>query len=294
MTVPPSAETQRGDCAAEQIMDLLKELQRTELGMLKQLDQVCRTYNIPYFVIWGTALGTKRHQGFIPWDDDIDIGMLRSDYERLKKVPADEWNGLTLIDAESDCFFHEVTFPRLYKPGTILDTEYWIKYYKNPNGVHKPIWLDIFLYDYVNSPKEAKKKAKKAHFLHIWHRRAKYRMNVVKSDPLKRRLIFLGRNFLHDIFVIPGSQRAIKCFYRMTRKDRGKYLISYDNGSHRVMMKSFLSADCIFPTVDLPFEDMLVKAPADIDAMLKRFYGDYMVLPPEEKRFAHLPHTVRL
>lgn len=49
-------------------MDMLRKLQLTELDMLKQLDRVCRTYEIPYFVIWGTALGAKRHQGFIPWD----------------------------------------------------------------------------------------------------------------------------------------------------------------------------------------------------------------------------------
>ena len=275
-------------------MDMLRKLQFTELDMLKQLDRVCRTYEIPYFVIWGTALGAKRHQGFIPWDDDIDIGMLRSDYQRLKQVPKEEWNGLDLIDADSDCFYHETVFPRLYKPGTILETEYWKRYYRNPTGVRKPVWLDIFLYDHVDSAREAKRKAVKAHLLHIWYLRSKYRMKIAKDDPFTRKCIFAARILLHYVFVLPGPKRAIKRFYRLVRKDQGNYLISYDNGSSRVMMESFIERDCIFPLQELQFEDMVVMAPGNIEKLLEQFYGDYMTLPPEEKRIGHIPETIEL
>lgn len=143
-------------------MDDLKKLQLAETEMLQVLDDICAEYEIPYFVLFGTALGTARHQGFIPWDDDIDVGMLRSDYEKLKKIPKEAWKGLELISPEDNCFYHEKLFPRIYKPGTVLEFEKWKKYVHNPDDIKKPVWIDIFLFDYVDSREEALKKAKAA------------------------------------------------------------------------------------------------------------------------------------
>lgn len=76
--------------------DVLKKLQKAEIEILKDFDALCDKYSIDYFVCGGTALGGVRHEGFIPWDDDIDIGMTRDDYERFLEVAETEygWEGL--------------------------------------------------------------------------------------------------------------------------------------------------------------------------------------------------------
>ena len=66
--------------------DMLRRLQLTELEILKDIDRVCRAHGIAYWLDSGTALGAMRHGGFIPWDDDIDVGMPRGDYERFLEV----------------------------------------------------------------------------------------------------------------------------------------------------------------------------------------------------------------
>ena len=63
----------------------LKQLQQIELDVLKDFVNVCDELELPYFMVGGSAIGTVRHKGFIPWDDDIDVGMLRKDFERFKK-----------------------------------------------------------------------------------------------------------------------------------------------------------------------------------------------------------------
>lgn len=72
-------------------MDLLRRLQLEESDMLRWFDGLCWKYNIQYFAIYGTALGAVRHGGFIPWDDDIDVGMLRKDFENFKILTKEEF-----------------------------------------------------------------------------------------------------------------------------------------------------------------------------------------------------------
>lgn len=68
----------------------LKRLQYTQLEIYKEIDIICKKYNIEYFATWGTALGAIRHGGFIPWDDDIDISMRWNDFKRFEEVCKNE------------------------------------------------------------------------------------------------------------------------------------------------------------------------------------------------------------
>ena len=86
----------------------LNELHKVGLEVLKEIDRVCKKYDIPYFLCGGTLIGVMRHKGFIPWDDDIDIGMLRKDYERFE-----------------DCFIKEHS-KDFYLHSLKTDPDYWL------------------------------------------------------------------------------------------------------------------------------------------------------------------------
>ena len=73
------------------VTEKMKRIWYTEISLLQELDRVCKKYGLRYFAEYGTLLGAVRHNGFIPWDDDIDVAMLRDDYEKLKKVAAEEF-----------------------------------------------------------------------------------------------------------------------------------------------------------------------------------------------------------
>ncbi len=267
----------------------LRRLQHVLTGMLKQFDQVCRAHDIPYFIMWGTALGAQRHKGFIPWDDDLDVGMLRSDYERLRQVPAAEWNGLTLEDGGTDCFYHDKIFPRLYRSGTILETETWLRYTYVEGQPRTPVWLDIFLYDRVDSPEQAKKMAKKAMRLHYEYYYSKYRTHVVADDPLAGRLKSVAKNALHAVLSFRKPADYWRRYSRMVSGGSGKYIVCYDSWLMRDIEASFSEYADYYPPAEADFEGLKLLGPKDMHKHLSKTYGDYMQLPPESERVAHIP-----
>ena len=98
---------------------VLRRLQQTEFEILKEFDRICKKHNIQYFLDSGTALGAARHKGFIPWDDDIDVGMLRSDYEHFLEICPKELEQkyfLQTIETDPGC---PCLFAKIRKNGTI-------------------------------------------------------------------------------------------------------------------------------------------------------------------------------
>ena len=98
--------------------EVLRRLQLVELEILKKFDAMCKKYDLEYFAVYGTVLGAIRHDGIIPWDDDIDIAMPRKDYERLAEiVPIEMGEDYTLLNGQIDAHYPFVT-SRIMKKGT--------------------------------------------------------------------------------------------------------------------------------------------------------------------------------
>lgn len=146
----------------------------------------------------------------------------------------------------------------------------------------------------MDSQEEALKKAKAAYRFHIMYYYSRYRTNIVSDDSLIRKLGCFARNVLHVALSIKKPYEYLSSYYRLISKNAGNYLISFDNWTIEEIMASLCDPDLVFPTRDMAFEDIVVQAPYKTEKLLEQFYGNYMELPPEEKRVGHIPQSIFL
>lgn len=238
----------------------LRKAQLRMLDILIEVDQICRRHSIPYFLESGTLLGAVRHGGFIPWDDDVDITIMRKDYPRLRKYLMEELpDTLVLQDTKSD-----PNYPMLLTK--IRDTKSYFEEEYTDNIKYKGIYIDIFALEKVPCWKWKQ-------FLDYAYGHCVRSMHnyYSKKDKIFSSIIF---PFAWLMMVIT---RAINHFIPST-----KY--SYEYGR-----KTYVRYDIkdIFPLKEIQFESGTFFAPKNYDALLKVCYGDYMQIPPEEKRRVH-------
>jgi lipopolysaccharide cholinephosphotransferase len=257
-----------------------KELQQGELEILKWLDEVCQKNNLQYFVYGGTLLGTIRHHGFIPWDDDIDTIMPRPDYEKLIRILKTYSLNNPNIKAESPEISESADFPFL----KIFDTN--IKFDKANNIIDATnAWIDVFPVDGIKSP--TKKELKKIIFLRkiLNSRRAQIR-NIVNSDFSKAKKI-LHRARRIPLRIIP-FKKYMKFFVKKCKSTKfqdSEYVCDAVWAKHpgNILKKEWLDK-----TIRMPFEDIEVNVFGGYKHYLENRYGkDYMKLPPKEKQITH-------
>ena len=123
----------------------LKHLQKVQLMILKDFIKICEENKINYFVYGGTLLGTIRHEGFIPWDDDIDVIMFRKDFEKFNKImtnkPNKKYNFFNVLNEET----YHYTFARLFLKNTLYEEDW-----NNQVNYTQNIYMDIFILDNVS------------------------------------------------------------------------------------------------------------------------------------------------
>ena len=259
--------------------DILRKLQLTQLEILKEIDRVCRLNHISYFVDSGTLLGAVRHQGFIPWDDDLDIGMLREDYKRFQEIAPRDLGGqyvFVTCHTEPDYPF---MFGKVMKKGTVYQEEKSKKV-----GFVQGIYVDVFPFDHFPAEeKQQKKQGKQLTALRAMIRnKAGYAtwvkdgktdyVKLAKNIPFKLASIFFSRPYLikkYESVAERYNSEDTEVYYTFGISRYGKWR---------------LPVEAIRKTVLLPFEDALVPCPEGYDQYLRLLYGDYLELPPEEER----------
>ena len=250
-----------------------EEIKKIEQAILDYIDSICKTNNIKYYISDGTLLGAVRHKGFIPWDDDIDISMPRSDYNRFISI----MSGRTDRPYKFQSF--GITPKYFYEFSKVVDTRTTIE---TPGVEEIPddgVWVDVFPVDYLAKHYKVQKKAVK--FLVVCRI-----MSVYKKFPKKHGMLF---------FPLWCVARCIgpRFFLRMTSRlckmgdESSPYIgcIPVINNKRYYYEKNLL--DELEPIL---FEGKYYPAPKDYKTYLTYIYGsDYMTPPPENKR---LPHPV--
>lgn len=243
-------------------------LQQEERTILREIHRICRKYEIPYYIVGGTLLGAVRHGGFIPWDDDIDIAMYRADYDKFKAACAKELgDSFFLQDIYSDPGYNQL-MPKIRKNGTILE-------YPHTLGLdmHKGVFVDVFMLDYVNKPSKMVEIKHDVYwfFLNLFMRKQCHNIKSV----IKRSIVSL----------IPAKLIVKFSGFIVSGKKNATYTVNY--ASMYGVKKQTFPSDYYGAGTEIQFDDLTVMAPCKYIEILTKIYGNYMELPPIEKRGIH-------
>ena len=254
---------------------MMNGIQKVELGILLDVDRVCRQLGVNYFIVGGTLLGAVRHKGFIPWDDDIDIGMMRADYEVfVQKAQALLPEGLFLqtrfTDKELPCCYAKVR----------RDDTTFIETSTKDRNIHHGIYVDIFPFDYYPQNR-IRAKLNKIRLLLITHKvNEAFYTEEAPEYSLRGRIAHTLSGWLYR-----DVNSALADRDRICRSVPQSPLVTNYNGAWGD--REVVRAEWVTHYTELTFEGHPVQAPAAYDAYLRNVYGAYMELPPVEKRVPH-------
>lgn len=270
--------------------ETLRKVQMAQLDIAKEIKRVCEENGIKYHLDSGSLLGAVRHKGFIPWDDDMDFGMLREDYDKFLKIAPEKLNSDYFLQTWHSDPYYPYAFAKIRKLGTVFQETAMIN-----SEAHNELYVDIFPYD--NFPDDAalqKKQGRKImlyRFAILTKRKAAPWLN--HSKPFERFLVrckYLPAiifSLFHDTEHMISKMEEIMVWHNNARTSR-----YYPQGASKYG-KWTISSTCFDEYVQLPFEDTTFSAPAGYEKYLTEAYGNYMKLPPEDKRENH-HHIIEL
>lgn len=270
--------------------ETLQRIQSVELGILDDFIWICKKYHLEYFGFGGTGIGVLRHGGFIPWDDDIDVALTRKDYDTFLQAAEKEFGDkYVIMNAQTDPNYPLAT-TRWMLRGTKF-REYSMKDIDCPLG----IFLDIYAFD--NVPDDDALMRKQAREVWFWNK-----LMILRSLPfpvlgftgVKGSLIKAACAVIHygmAVCHISKKWLASKMLQATTRYNHldTKRLAYYcDTSPYTNMMEK----EELYPLQELDFEGRKMTFPREMHRMLEVLYGDYMQLPPPEKRKNHFPYEL--
>lgn len=270
--------------------DILKKLQSNQLDILKDFIEICKKYNLTYFMVFGSALGATRHNGFIPWDDDVDVGMLRADYDKFLEIAktemADKYEILnTKTNKEYACSVtHFQKKNTKFVPETSKDLKCNI-------GIN----IDIFAFDNIaDDQKLRKRQAKEAWF---WGRLLFLRGTAHPIIPIEglngkvAKIICIMVHYFLVIFRISSTfiYKRLEKVSKRYNNIKTEYVTSFEDFAP---LNDIIKVEDIHPLQEVDFEGIKVKLPYKNHELLQGMYGDYMKLPPVEKRVNHCPYIL--
>lgn len=262
----------------------LERVQAIELEMLVAFDKVCKDNGLTYCLDGGTCLGAVRHGGFIPWDDDIDLGMPMEDFLRLAQI-ADKVlpDGISFhYSGNSEGFVP--LFGKLYKDGTRFVEDDFVA-----AGIDEGIFIDIFPYIQIEEGKAGIRLLNKTQNIQkMLYLMANPQPSILNS--LSPRWLFsAGMYVAHGVLKLVTSRKRLeRRYYRLC--DTGASTGIWANPT---AARPFPFGDGImFPPSRIEFEGHTVNAPGSPEGFLEIVFGDYMTIPAPENRHTHAPSVL--
>lgn len=259
----------------------LRELQLTQLEILKVIDKVCRANDIPYSLYAGTLLGAVRHKGFIPWDDDLDICMSRENYNLFIQVWDQEKPAGYLLQNKGNAPAFPQSFTKIRKDHTTF-----LQNQQEKGAYHTGIFVDVFPIDRIPNGTL---------------RQMLFRFRCMRYQLYTREFVPPKGNFLVKcvsalfLAVTPPARRM------RTRENLLSKITRYSDNTQLSAiaietagtLRTLYPSDMLENYTELPFEDGLFMCFRDWDEHLRRKFGDYMQLPPESERtWRHHPLVI--
>lgn len=260
----------------------LEEQKIVMLNILSVFAEFCEKNNLQYFLDAGTLLGAVRHKGYIPWDDDIDVNMPREDYERF----------LQMLKSKKGCiaphiyleYPEDTIFPFL----KISDDRTVLVEYPDKNPMEVGVYIDVFPKDYIlDDTWKSKLICDTSYRINLMRWFNVFSINAWKNSDkkLKRLIAWCGRKIIrHPNTPLHWQKKLIERYNKRNEKRKCKFVTTLVNGEfHKIA-----PVDCFSDYIMMDFEDKKFRCPIGYDTYLKCLYpGDYMQLPPPDKRLPH-------
>ncbi len=248
----------------------LEQIHALQVEMMLELKRICEKHNIHYFLDYGTMLGAVRHQGFIPWDDDVDFGMFRSEYDRFLSIVDEELDQTrfryeTIFTSRGNC---NLMGKMKYRGTKVVD------FYNAKCEQNHEVWIDLFIYEDVPDDPALRRKQEK-------------KMNFYK------RILYGKCRYGHHSKLMYAVRRVIGLLYPMSLR-RVKEKLTEISGQYngvagadvrQDLSTKYFNRDMKRELAMYTFEGHEFPGVKDYDRYLTQEYGDWRQMPPEEKRY---------
>ncbi len=254
--------------------DELHKVQMIELSALKVVDELCRKHGIKYTLGYGTLIGAVRHQGFIPWDDDIDICLLRDDYMKFKKVCQTELPSTLFYQSHNTDPQYYHLYDKIRVNGTIFKESFQADY-----NMHQGVYIDIFPIDSLSDDRIIR--FIQYRLFHFFRTGLMSKYGVISSRHGVKRIAAQVLRIVYKPF-------SLDFLYRMANKTATKFNCTKTKQIHNFCSpyrRRDMFDRIIFENyTDIIFAGIKCMAINDYHSVLSSIYGDYMKLPSEDKR----------
>ena len=255
--------------------DVLVKVQQIQLEMAKDVKRVCEENGIPYFLYRGTFLGAVRHKGVIPWDDDMDFGMLRRDYEKFCRIAPEALSKDYCFQNWHTDENYALPLGKVRKRGTVYVEAKCARLPENG------IYIDIYPLDFAPEGEAARKKLAKQ-LLHL------FRVKLMKSGYTpwmeEEKIIWKKRigYLLYQTAALFVSQKKLIDVYDGLVNAVPEGDVVYEQSA--LPIAYYFEKNWVAEVQEYPYEDTTFAGPKNYDAFLSCLYGEYMELPPADKR----------
>ena len=266
----------------------IERLHALLLMLLKDFDSYCRKNNLTYFMSGGTALGSLRNKGFIPWDDDADIAMPRKDLEILKRGFNECFKDKYILEAPNSSNTGSYCYVKIGIKGTAIRELV-------TDDDHCEFFVDIFPLEYVSNNKLIRNL--QCHFYTFFrdisydilfaqqYKKKFTKKGLRRCGKSTRILLFLGYILGKMLSIIP-LRKWVNFYDRLVRNNKESNYLTIPTGMHGAKKETYRK-DYYFPPKDAVFEDTMLMMPNRIEDILTNFYGDYMTPPPDNEKARH-------